>query len=128
MARRTNRKTQDCEAIILAALAGEDRPLTAYDVQSRAAQAGARLFPAQIYRAMERLIATGQVHRIETSKAYMLRGAGIDAIAVCEACGRVQPHALGAPVSQVARAIGDNGFTVRALVIEAVGRCADCPG
>lgn len=127
MNRRPKRDWKDLEAAVVAALDdASDRPLTAYAIQDRAAAGGQRLYPTQIYRVMARLIAAGQVHRIESANAYMLRRSPSDAVALCDGCGRAFAYAMARPAEDIGRAIDASGFAVRSLLIEAVGLCRDC--
>ncbi|WP_447763617.1 Fur family transcriptional regulator [Sphingopyxis panaciterrae] len=123
---RHKRDGSDIEIAVLSALAGADRPLTAYAVQERAAVAGQRLYPTQVYRAMRRLVEAGQVHRVETANAYMLRHSDSDTIALCEICGRAFAYRLGRPLEDILAALEARGFAVKHLSVEAVVCCAAC--
>ena len=70
------------------------RPLTAYALLDGARDAGVRA-PTQVYRALEKLMALGLVHRLDSLNAYvactqpLTCRPGHAAFAICDDCGAV---------------------------------------
>lgn len=114
------------EAAVIAALEGSDRPMTAYAVQDLAAAQGIQLYPTQVYRTLRRLVDRGEVARIESINSFVLTSGPADAIAICDQCKRAIPVAAQAPTRAIADLIGETGFSVTHLIIEAHGRCGRC--
>jgi Fur family zinc uptake transcriptional regulator len=86
--------------------------------------------PPAVYRSLERLIAAGLVHRVESRKAYVAcSNPGHEhevVLAICDDCGRVveiEDHALCRLVLAWRK---QTGFTPRTSAFEISGRCADC--
>ncbi len=115
--------------LVLTALDGAARPMGAYEILDAVRDGGMKA-PTQVYRALERLITLGLVHRIESQNAFIACTHachhGTTAIAVCERCGAVAEFdaiecstALNAWARQTA-------FTVQSTTLEVRGLCADC--
>lgn len=124
------------QAVVLETLEKYGGAMTAYDILDNVREKGIRA-PVQVYRALERLMETGLVHRIESMNAFIAcahahddeRGhAHSDAIAfaICNDCGDVSEI----PVPKVAKTIGaitgDSGFVTERTVVELRGHCAPC--
>lgn len=116
---------------VLDALAAADRPLTAYDILAlpRIRKAGLKA-PLTIYRALDRLIADGLVHRIESLNAFVACGHGhhdhATGFLICGDCGRTLEVPLAACESHLAGRAREQGFAVEAVKVEMTGRCPDC--
>lgn len=82
------------QRLVLDALEGAEGPLGAYRILEELRPNGLRA-PLQVYRALDRLVELGLVHRIECLNAFVACSAGHDhggetiAFAICEECGRV---------------------------------------
>lgn len=79
------------QQLVLGALARSERPMGAYELLELLRQEGLRS-PLQIYRALDRLIEEGLVHRIESLSAFALCvhsecTHGRAAFAICANCG-----------------------------------------
>lgn len=108
-------------------------PLSAYGLLDRLRERGFSA-PMQVYRALERLIEYGLVHRLESVNAYVSCNHpgscehGITAFAICERCGQADEFVtadLGPCLWRWAR---DNAFDVNRTTIELRGLCAACAG
>jgi Fur family zinc uptake transcriptional regulator len=125
------------QALVLDALrADPGRALTAYALLTRLGPAGMR-GPQTVYRALDGLLKSGLIHRIESLNAFIActHAHGEDghahhghrpAFAVCRSCGAVRElddPALAAVLGVVA---DRSGFAVQDRVIELVGACAGC--
>ncbi|MFM2325683.1 MAG: hypothetical protein RL244_2562 [Pseudomonadota bacterium] len=109
------------------------RPLTAYALLDGARDAGVRA-PTQVYRALEKLMALGLVHRLDSLNAYvactqpLTCRPGHAAFAICDDCGAVDEFddaALGRALGRWARS---SAFALRKTAIELHGQCAACAG
>ncbi len=121
------------QSLVLDALQSDFQPASAYTLLDRLRDHGFKA-PLQVYRALEKLVESGLVHRLESLNAFVAcqhDGCGrhrAAAFLICEHCKSVTEfdHA------RVQRAIGasakDAGFTVRRSVIEVEGCCAACEG
>lgn len=114
---------------ILATLRNLGRPASAYDLQAQLASTG-HLAPPTIYRALDRLVEDGSVHKVESLNAYVAcshgchRGPSI--LAICERCGCVSEFnepGIECAVDGWARNLG---FSVRTTALELHGLCANC--
>jgi len=117
---------------VLAALIAAGRALGAYDLIDHVAETGGkRVAPITIYRALEFLVETDLVHRIESRNAFLACPAGhgphAEAIfLICDACGKVC-EAVSPPLEMALGTLAaERGFAPRARIIELVGHCADC--
>jgi Fur family transcriptional regulator, zinc uptake regulator len=118
-------------ASVFGALAGFDRPATAYDVADTLSQAeGRRIAPNSIYRILDLFVATNLAQRIETANAYIANAHPAcrhDCMfLVCERCGlttHIDDDVLTTRVRDTAQAAG---FQPIRPVIEVKGRCRAC--
>lgn len=124
------------QEVVHSALRASDKALTAYEVLDLVRASGMRA-PTQIYRALERLIELGLVHRIESMNAFVAcshdHGAGhahgngdVVAFAICQDCGDVNEltaDSIEASVDSLARQ-GD--FVPESAIVELRGHCAEC--
>lgn len=108
-----------------------DKPLGAYELLRLLREDGLRS-PLQVYRALERLIAEGAVHRIESVNAYALcsedhcRSDGHAVFAICTQCGQateMHDSALNRLLGRLARR---ERFRTKATTVELSGLCETC--
>lgn len=116
---------------VLQALLSTHRPLGAYELIDRLAEAGGRPAPITIYRALEFLREQGLVHRIESRNAFIACVHNHDSgdpvvFLICEKCGAVGEAASAAVADTIKTASRAAGFTPRTPVIEISGICAHC--
>ncbi|MGH6857265.1 MAG: Fur family transcriptional regulator [Methylocella sp.] len=117
---------------ILEILAREGRPLGAYEMIDRVAQAtGKRPAPISIYRALDFLLENSLVHRLASRNAYLACGHGHAAqepivFLICEVCGDVVETTSAAMRGSLAELAADAKFSPRAQVMEVAGRCRSC--
>ncbi|MCP1200399.1 Fur family transcriptional regulator [Notoacmeibacter sp. MSK16QG-6] len=118
------------QRLVLDALRSEDGPLTAYNLLDRLRDEGLRA-PPQIYRALEKLVETGIVHRLESRNAFVscnhahCGGQGV-LFAVCDDCGSIEElrtDAIDAALRSTTEAIG---FHAHRLAGEVRGVCRPC--
>lgn len=118
-------------AAVFAALAGFDKPASAYDVTDAVSLAqGRRVAANSVYRILDLFVARNIATRVESANAYLVN-AHPDCLhdcifLVCDGCGRathVDDDRLSAAVREAALA---TGFAPDRPVIEVRGRCAAC--
>lgn len=119
------------DALVLEALRQARTPLGAYDLLGRLRDVGPRS-PMQIYRALDRLVSDGSVHRIASLSAYAACATGrcgsdgVAVFAICTSCGRtIETHdpALGSVLARLAR---DQRFRMDSVTVELSGLCGSC--
>lgn len=119
------------QALVLDALAGAGGPLSAYSILDLLRQEGFRA-PLQVYRALDKLIAFGLVHRLESLNAFVACRQpecdvhGTIAFAICDKCGHVSEFAgdrVAALLKGWARA---ENFDLKKTTIELRGLCRGC--
>jgi len=114
----------------LAALRGAGRPLTAYEVLDVLRRERPTAAPPTAYRALEKLIALGLAHRLESINAYVACCAqhddGTPLFAICDDCGLVDELPDAGAVQTLAACAEKSGFAAHKSVVELHGRCAGC--
>lgn len=118
------------QRLVLETLRSEGGPLTAYNLLDRLRDEGLRA-PPQIYRALERLVDAGVVHRLDRLNAFVIcnhnhcGGNGV-LFAVCDECGSVEELKTG-PIDDALRsATQPIGFRPDRLSGEVRGLCKPC--
>ena len=116
---------------VLATLFSGHRPLGAYEIMDRLAEAGPRPAPITVYRALDFLLENGLVHRIASRNAFIAcihNHAATDSVVflICERCGTVGEAPSAAIKAMLNAAAAEAGFTPRLPVIEVPGLCAHC--
>lgn len=116
---------------VLTALKGADKPLTAYDVLGLPAirKAGMKA-PLTIYRALDKLMGRGLVHRIESLNAFVHCDHGphdhATGFLICTDCGRTLEVHLESCETHLAGRAREQGFAVDNVRVEMTGRCPEC--
>jgi Fur family transcriptional regulator, zinc uptake regulator len=123
------RSAADQDKIIVEALRGVGRPVSAYELIEQVRAKGVSA-PPTIYRALQRLIDDGLAHRLESLNAFVAcdhpHHAGRAVFAICDACGTVKEFDSPAAVKSLQAWAGKNDFKIRSMTMEIRGRCADC--
>lgn len=123
------RPAQEQDKLIFAALQESGRPVSAYEIIDQLRDQ-ATLAPQTVYRALDRLIASGSAHRLESLNAFVAccqsehQGAAV--FAICDDCGTVSEFAEPRAVEALAGWAKRSKYTVRAMTLELRGRCAAC--
>ncbi|MCX8999799.1 transcriptional repressor [Rhizobiaceae bacterium BDR2-2] len=123
-------KNQD---LVFGVLKRSEGPLSAYVILDRLRDHGFRA-PLQVYRALDKLLEKGLVHRLESLNAFVACAHsgesccdhGIVAFAICNACGHVMEfhdHAVDHRLGDWTRT---HGFKAEKTTIEIRGLCAAC--
>lgn len=117
---------------ILEILAREGRPLGAYEMIDRVAQAtGKRPAPISIYRALDFLLENSLIHRLASRNAYLACSHGHAArepivFLICDACGDVIEVNSAAMRGALLEIATEAKFAPRAQVMEVAGCCRTC--
>lgn len=115
--------------MIVEALRGARRPVSAYELIDQLREK-AVLAPQTVYRALDRLIATGAAHRLESLNAFVAcshsRHEGRAVFAICESCGIVDEFDEPRAVESLSAWAKKARFTVREMTLELRGRCNAC--
>lgn len=105
------------------------RPTSAYELKDALSDQGVR-YPATVYRALEKLIAAGLVHRIETANAFVACSSVCEerqpVFAVCSDCGLTTELTSKASVTALKRAVREIDFDVEHMSVEIRGLCGAC--
>lgn len=119
------------QSLVYRALTGAEGPLSAYTILDRLRGKGFRA-PLQVYRALEKLVELGMVHRLESLNAFVAcRHPGCDdcetiAFAICEKCGKVAEVADEELARQLNDLAARTGFIPKKSVVEVRGSCRNC--
>lgn len=119
------------QALVLEKLGRAEGPLSAYALLDQLRDEGFRA-PLQVYRALDRLMQAGLVHRLESLNAFVAcagphcHGHGMTAFAICERCGNVSEFADDVVSERLENWVSQSGFKTSRAVIEFRGTCADC--
>jgi Fur family zinc uptake transcriptional regulator len=90
----TEPKLTKNQSLVLEVLESHRIPLSAYSILEQLANAGLRA-PPQVYRALEKLIDCGLIHKLESINSYVAcqhRHCGshqVTSFAICDSCDRV---------------------------------------
>ncbi len=119
------------QSLVLDALTRADGPLSAYTILDRLREDGFRA-PLQVYRALDKLLAAGLVHRLETLNAFVAcahphcHAQGLIAFAICEDCGQVDEFSDEVVRERLGAWSAAKGFKAEKTMIEIRGHCAAC--
>ncbi len=121
------------QSLVFTALRDTDGPLTAYAILDALRGEGFRA-PLQVYRALDKLIERGLVHRLESVNAFVACAHpgeeccnhGLTGFAICSECGNVLEFHHHAVEHQLETLLGEKGFKLEKTVVEIRGRCASC--
>ncbi len=119
------------QSLVMGALTKSDGPLSAYTILDQLRDDGFRA-PLQVYRALDKLVEFGLVHRLESLNAFVAcRHPGCDdhetiAFMICETCGLVREISDDALAKRLESLAGDAGFAPKKTTIELRGICNSC--
>jgi Fur family zinc uptake transcriptional regulator len=114
---------------VLAHLRRQAKPLSAYQILEDLRGEGVTA-ATTVYRALDRLVASGQVHRIESLNAFAAccdpAHEAAPVFEICEDCGAVTEHVDTRLADGIAALSSRSGFAPAHSVIEIRGRCGIC--
>jgi Fur family transcriptional regulator, zinc uptake regulator len=121
------------QSLVFDALTRADGPLSAYTILDQLRGNGFRA-PLQVYRALEKLLDYGMIHRLESINAFVAcshphnhgHSHGVTAFAICEKCGQVSEFSDDVITTRVREWTNGNGFKPSKTTIEIRGVCASC--
>ncbi|MCO5145688.1 MAG: transcriptional repressor [Aquamicrobium sp.] len=123
------------QTLVLDALTRVEGPASAYLLLDRLREHGFRA-PLQVYRALEKLIDYGLVHRLESLNSFVAcahphehahgHRHGLVAFAICETCGQVDEFSDAAVEKRLRGWANDHSFRLSKTTIEMRGTCANC--
>jgi Fur family transcriptional regulator, zinc uptake regulator len=119
------------QSLVLSALTRADGPLSAYTILDQLRPEGFRA-PLQVYRALDKLLDYGMVHRLESINAFVAcshahgHSHGMTAFAICENCGQVTEFSDDEITARVREWTRASGFKPSKTTIEIRGTCANC--
>ncbi len=119
------------QALVYGVLDDADEPLSAYTILDRVRDDGIRA-PQQVYRALDKLLAYGLIHRLESMNAFIAcshpaHGThSMITFAICEACGAVSEFSDPKLARRLQGWAGGAGFRITKSTIEVRGLCKAC--
>ncbi len=119
------------QTLVYGALADAQGPLSAYTILDRLRDDGFRA-PLQVYRALEKLLEFGMVHRLESLNAFVAcrhPDCGEHetiAFTICEQCGKVAEIADDRLMEHLDTLARVDAFQPRKTTVELRGICASC--
>lgn len=119
------------QALVFRALEKAEGPLSAYTILDALRGDGLRA-PLQVYRALDKLLELGLVHRLESLNAFVAcahphcHASSMMAFAICERCGQVSEFSNAMVADQLNGWARDSGFQPSKTTIEIKGTCAAC--
>ena len=118
-------------ASVFAALAGFDKPASAYDIADAVSKLeGRRVAANSVYRILDLFVGANLARRVESANAYVAN-AHPDCLhdcifLVCDSCGQTT-HLDDDSITRGVRSAAEAaGFSPERPVIEVRGKCADC--
>lgn len=117
---------------VLGVLQETDSPLSAYAILDQLRSEGLKA-PLQVYRALDKLIALGHVHRLESLNAFTAcchpdHTHNSVIFTICEACDLVTEVHDNALDDALHNLTDQQQFKPRSAVIELRGLCQSCQG
>lgn len=128
---RQGEQWTDMREAVFEALAGFDKPASAYDIAEAVSKAQERRVAANsVYRILDLFVGANLARRVESANAYVAN-AHPDCLhdcifLICDSCGQavhIDDDRLTGGVRDAAK---DAGFTEARPVIEVRGTCGDC--
>ncbi|HZB70314.1 MAG TPA: transcriptional repressor [Sphingomicrobium sp.] len=128
---RSGEQWTEMRSAVFDALAGFDRPASAYDIAEAVSKAeGRRVAANSVYRILDLFVGANLARRVESANAYVAN-AHPDCLhdcifLICDSCGQtvhIDDDSLSGGVRAAAKTAG---FTAPRPVIEVRGTCGDC--
>ena len=121
----------DMRASVFDALAGFDKPASAYDIAEAVSRAqGRRVAANSVYRILDLFVGANLARRVESANAYIANqhpDCLHDCIfLICDTCGQTVHIDDDALSGGVRKAAASAGFSSARPVIEVRGTCGDC--
>lgn len=134
-AKMTGPKLTKNQGFVLKALQGAPGPQSAYDLLAKLGDQGLKA-PPQVYRALDKLVALGLAHRLESLNAFVACGHdhhhGNEAedhavvFTICDDCGQVDEITDTGLAEQLQGLARKSGFNPEKTTLELHGSCEKC--
>jgi Fur family zinc uptake transcriptional regulator len=128
---RAGEQWTSMRATVFGALAGFDKPASAYDIADAVSKSeGRRVAANSVYRILDLFVGTNLARKVESANAYVAN-AHPDCLhdcifLVCDSCGQTTHLDDDRVTGGVRHAAEAAGFSPVRPVIEVRGRCAEC--
>lgn len=119
------------QSLVMSALSQSGGPLSAYTILDQLRDQGFRA-PPQVYRALDKLVEFGLVHRLESLNAFVAcrhpdcDGHKTIAFVICEECGQVKEITDSTLTKRLKHLASNTGFALRNSIVELRGICESC--
>ena len=119
------------QSLVMDALSKSPAPMSAYHLLDHLRDEGLRA-PLQVYRALDKLVELGRVHRLESISAFMACqdpdcvSHAATVFMICEKCGKVSERSDGKITRDLNGLAKLDGFSVSKTNIELRGSCGKC--
>lgn len=119
------------QSLVMDVLSKAGGPLSAYTILDALRDEGFRA-PPQVYRALDKLVEIGLIHRLESLNAFVAcRHPGCDdhetiAFMICESCGKVSEITDDTMASRLKGLAKDAQFALKRSIVELRGTCGAC--
>ncbi len=121
------------QMLVLDVLSKAEGPVSAYTILDRLRDHGFRA-PLQVYRALDKLLEFGKVHRLESLNAFVVcahphqhdHDHGVTAFAICEGCGQVTEFHDTVIEERLSGWERQQHFKAEKTTIEIRGHCHAC--
>jgi Fur family transcriptional regulator, zinc uptake regulator len=119
------------QTLVMDRLSKTDHPMSAYTLLDELRGDGLKA-PLQVYRALDKLVAQGRVHRLESISAFVAcqhpdcQSHAAIVFMICEKCGKVSEQADAAVAKALGKVADTVGFAVEKMSIELRGACGKC--
>ena len=119
------------QGVVLEALRESAGPMSAYQILAvESVREKGLKAPLTIYRALDKLVEVGLVHRIETLNAFVScdqeHHTEPPAFMICEECKRIIEVGTRSIQRTVLKQAEEQGFQVNQMHVEVSGRCRKC--
>ena len=118
-------------AAVFDALAGFDKPASAYDIAEAVSKAeGRRIAANSVYRILDLFVGSNLARRVESANAYVAN-AHPDCLhdcifLICDNCGQAVHIDDDALSESIRKAASKAGFSAPRPMMEVRGKCSDC--
>lgn len=119
------------QTLVLDKLSKTDQPMGAYTLLDELRGDGLKA-PLQVYRALDKLVAQGRVHRLESISAFVAcqhpdcQSHAATVFMICEKCGKVSEQANAEVAKALSSVARSEGFAMERTSIEIRGACGKC--
>jgi Fur family transcriptional regulator, zinc uptake regulator len=119
------------QTLVLDKLSKTDQPMSAYTLLDELRGDGLKA-PLQVYRALDKLVAQGRVHRLDSISAFVAcqhpdcQSHAATVFMICEKCGKVSEKADAGVAKALSTVARTEGFAMEHTSIEIRGACGKC--